>query len=142
MCWTERGLIIVLLCLISPPFFATQKATEDSRQGFVGYPPSVYVEHFFPCLSDAPCTRTAKFKVDPAPDGCILTVTNGDGRGTDEVRSYEVILNGKRVLSAGHARNAQATVKLVRSNTLKVVFSGEPDSKIFVLVAYAPRPPS
>jgi len=143
MYWIERGLIIVLLCLISPPFFTTQKATEDSRQGFVGYPPSVYMQPFFPCLPDARCTRTAKFKVDPAPDGCcILTVTNGDGRGTDEVRSYEVILNGKRVLSAGHARNAQATVRLMRSNTLKVVLSGEPQSKIFVLIAYSPRPPS
>jgi hypothetical protein len=131
------SLAIILLCFVSPPLLTTQKGTEDYRQGFTGYPPSVYMQFFFPCSSDSTCTRTAEFQVDPMPDRCcILTVTNGDGRGTDEVRSYEVILNGERVVAAGHSRNAQAAIKVLRNNTLKVVLSGEAHSKIFVLIAY------
>ena len=74
------------------------------------------------------------------PNGCcILTVTNGDGRGTDEARSYEVFLNGKGVVPMDHSRNAQTPVKVGRSNTLKIVLTGEPFSKVFVLIAYDPR---
>jgi hypothetical protein len=133
-----NGLLSFSFALSARPF-TTQKATEN-HQRFTGYPPSVYMHFFLPCSSDAPCTRTAKFQVDPVPDGCcILMVTNGDGRGTDEVKNYKVILNGETVVAAGHSGNAQADVKLARSNTLKVALTGEPHSKIFVLIAYGPR---
>jgi hypothetical protein len=82
-------------------------------------------------------TRAEDFRVDPVPNGCcVLTVTNGDGRGTDEVRSYQVFLNGQQVLPTGKARNAQAAVKVLRENTLKVVLAGGPHSKVFILIAY------
>jgi general secretion pathway protein G len=110
------------------------------QQGFTLYPPSVYMQFFLACSSDAPCTRTDVFRVDPVPGGCcILTVTNGDGRGTDEAHSYEVFLNGDRVIPTDHARNAQAPVKILQSNTLKVIVSGPPHSKLFILIAYDPR---
>jgi hypothetical protein len=69
----------------------------------------------------------------------MLTVTNGDGRGTDEVSSYEVFLNGQRVLPTGKAGNAQAAVKVLQDNTLKVVLRGGPQSKVFILIAYDSR---
>jgi hypothetical protein len=68
-----------------------------------------------------------------------LIVTNGDGQGTDEVRSYEVFLNGERVVRTDHSRSVQAAVKLRATNTLKVVLSGASHSKVFVLFAYDPR---
>lgn len=68
-----------------------------------------------------------------------MIVTNGDGRGTDEVRTYELFLNGERVVPTDHSRTAQATVKLRPDNTLKVTLNGSPHSKIFVLLAYDPR---
>ena len=71
---------------------------------------------------------------------CVLTVTNGDGRGTDEVSTYLVFLNGKRVLAAGQAQHSSAVVKVHQDNTLKVVLTGEPYSKVFIQIAYDPRP--
>lgn len=104
---------------------------------FAGYPPSVYMNVFLSCPSDGPCIREDTFRVDPLPHGCCtMLVTNGDGRGTDEVRSYDIFLNGERVFPA-HSQNE--TIKLQRSNTLKVILSGDPHSKIFVLIAYDPR---
>jgi hypothetical protein len=50
-------------------------------------------------------------------------------------------MNGKNVIPADHSRSAQAPVKVLRSNTLKVVLSGGPSSKVFVLIAYDPRQP-
>jgi hypothetical protein len=55
-----------------------------------------------------------------------MLVRNGDGRGTDEVRSYEIFLNGERAVPADHSRDAQAAVKLQSSNTLKVTLMGSP----------------
>jgi len=130
---------VVFLCLISVCLLKAH-ATVAHRQRNTGYPPSVYMQSFFPCSADAPCTRTHDFRVDPVPNGCcILTVTNGDGRGTDEVRSYEVFLNGEKVVPADHSPNAQAPVKVLRRNTLKVILDGSPHSKVFVLIAYDPR---
>ena len=121
-------------------FFGQEAKTDHPQPSFTGYPPSVYMQPFLGCSSEAPCTRTAEFRVDPVPDGCcILTVTNGDGRGTDEARSYESFMNGKKVIPADHSRNAQALVKVLRRNTLKVVLTGEPFSKVFVLIANDPR---
>jgi hypothetical protein len=132
-------LSVVFLCLISACLLA-QEATVAHRQRNTSFPPSVYMQPFFPCSADAPCTRTDDFRVDPVPNGCcILTVTNGDGRGTDEVRSYELFLNGEKVVPADHSPNARAPVKMLRSNTLKVILIGGPHSKVFVLIAYDPR---
>ena len=126
--------VVVFLWLMSACLLKAQ------RQRFTGYPPSIYMKPFFPCSADASCTRTDEFRVDPVPNGCcILAVTNGDGRGTDEVRSYEVFLNGEKVVPAGHSPNAEAPVKLLRRNTLKVILIGGPHSKVFVLIAYDPR---
>jgi hypothetical protein len=112
----------------------------DPKQTITGYPPAVYMKFFLACPGGRPCTRTEDFRVDPVPKGCcMLTITNGDGRGTDEVRSYEVFLNAQRVLLHGQARNAQAAVKILQDNTLKVVLIGEPHSKVFILIAYNPR---
>jgi hypothetical protein len=95
---------------------------------------------FFACVSDTPCAQTDKFHLDQVPTGCcVLMVTNGDGQGTDEVRSYEVFLNSKRVIPTDHSRSAQSTVKVRPANTLKVVLGGPLHSKVFVLLAYDSR---
>jgi hypothetical protein len=128
------------VCIVTALATAQEAKTDHPQPSFTGYPPSVYMQPFFGCSLDTPCTRTAEFRVDPVPNGCcILTVTNGDGRGTDEARRYEVFLNGRRVIPADHSRNAQAPVKVLPSNTLKVILTGEPSSKVFVLIAYDPR---
>jgi hypothetical protein len=91
-------------------------------------------------ISDKPCTRTEDFRVDPVPKGCcILTVTKGNGQGKDEVRSFEVFLNGKSVVSSDHSPNAQAAVAVQTNNKIKLILTGEPSSKVFVLIAYDPR---
>jgi len=133
-------LFIALLCGLTS--IAAQEKVEQPVLGFTGYPPSVYMHPFLACVSDAPCAKTDKFYLDKVPTGCcVLIVTNGDGRGTDEVRGYEVFLNGERVrvAPADHSRSAQAAVKLRATNTLKVVLSGAPHSKVFVLLTYDPR---
>ena len=129
------------LALFGAAVLTTRKAAMDSpRQGFTFYPPSVYMSSFLACQGDSPCTRTETFPVDPVPkDCCLLLVTNGDGRGDDEVRSYEVFLNGDRVIPSDGSRNAQAPVKVLGSNTLKVTLAGPTHSKIFILIAYDPR---
>ncbi|MGA9544469.1 MAG: hypothetical protein WBQ85_12925, partial [Candidatus Sulfotelmatobacter sp.] len=60
-------------------------------------------------------------------------------RCQNAVSSYEVFLNGERVLPPGRGRNAQAAVKVPKDNTLKVILTGGPHSKVFILVAYDPR---
>jgi hypothetical protein len=115
-------------------------AQDRPQQGFTGYPPSVYMQFFPACSSDKPCKRTEDFRVDPLPKGCcILTVTNGNGLGKEEVRRFEVLLNGKSVIPADHSPNPQVTVAVRTSNTIKVILTGEPNSKVFVLIAYDPR---
>lgn len=109
------------------------------RKTFTGYPPSLYMGVFQPCSSDNPCTRTQDFQVDSVPKGCcILTATNGNGLGKETVSSFEVLLNGKSVISSGRTQLA-ATVPMQISNTIQVVLTGEPSSKLFVLIAYDPR---
>jgi hypothetical protein len=105
------------------------------------YPPSVYMQSFTACSADKPCARTEEFRVNPVPAGCcVLTVANGDGRGNDEVASYEVFLNGERVVQTSGARYTQVAVKLLaQSNTLKVVIVGKPSTKVFLIVNYDPR---
>ena len=134
-------LLVASLCaVIAAPITAQEKA-EQPMQGFTGYPPSVYMHPFLACVSDAPCAQIDKFHLDQVPTGCcVLIVTNGDGQGADEVRSYEVFLNGGRVVPTDHSRSAQAAVKLRATNTLKIVLSGVPHSKVFVQLAYDPRP--
>ncbi len=136
------GLILcAFVCLVSAaPVQAQETKMDNAKQKFTGYPPAVYMHSFLACPSDKPCTQTEDFRVDPVPKGCcVLTVTNGDGPGADEVSSYEVFLNGQRVLPPGRARNVQAAVKVLKDNTLKVILAGGPHSKVFILVAYDPR---
>jgi hypothetical protein len=109
-------------------------------QNFTLYPPSVYLQLFQACSSDKPCTRTEDFHVDPVPKGCcILAVTNGNGSGKDEVRSFEVFLNGKSVVRSDRSPSTHATVALQTSNRIKVILTGDPSSKVLVQVAYDPR---
>jgi hypothetical protein len=122
------------------PIWAQDTKADNAKQGVTGYPPAVYMHVFLACPGDKPCAQTEDFRVDPVPRGCcVLTVTNGDGRGADEVSSYEVFLNGQRVLPLGGTRNAQAAVKVPKNNTLRVILTGEAHSKVFILVAYDPR---
>ena len=122
------------------PIWAQDSKADNAKQDANGYPPAVYMHFFLGCPGDKPCTQAENFRVDPVPKGCcVLTVTNGDGRGGDEVSSYEVFLNGERVLPPGRGRNAQAAVKIPKDNTLKVILTGGPHSKVFILVAYDPR---
>jgi hypothetical protein len=131
--------VALIYVFITAPIAAQERA-EQPRQGFAFHPPSVYMRPFLACLSDAPCAQTDKFHLEEVPTGCcVLIVTNGDGQGTDEVRSYEVFLNGDRVVATDHSRSARAAVKLRPTNTLKVVLRGPPHSKMFVLLAYDPR---
>lgn len=133
-------LVVALLCTFISVTVAAQERAELPLQGFTGYPPSVYMRPFLACVSDSSCTQTDKFHLEEVPVGCcVLIVTNGDGQGTDEVRSYEVFLNGLRVILTDHSRSAHAEVNLRPTNTVKVVLSGAPHSKVFVLIAYDPR---
>jgi len=133
-------LLLAWLCVFTTACIAAQEKAEQPSQGFTGYPPGVYMHTFLACVSDAPCAQTDKFHLDRVPTGCcLLVVTNGDGHGTDEVRTYEVFLNGKRIVATSDSQNAPAAVKLRNTNTLKVVLSGAPHSKLFVLLTYDPR---
>jgi hypothetical protein len=133
-------LAVFFLCVRNGFDLTAQGGTMAHPQQYTGYPPSVYMQFFLACSPDKPCTRTDNFRVDSVPNGCcILTVTNGDGRGTDEANRYEVFLNGTRVVRGNHSRSAQASVKVLPSNTLKVILTGEPSSKVLVLIAYDPR---
>jgi hypothetical protein len=135
--------LCVFGCLISAALILAQETkTVNPNQDFTGYPPAVYMHFFLACPGDKPCAQTEDFRVDPIPKGCcVLTVTNGDGQGTDEVSSYEVFLNGQRVLPTSKARNAQAAVTIRQDNSLKVVLTGGAHSKVFILIAYDPREP-
>jgi hypothetical protein len=119
---------------------AYNPAPRASQQEFTFYPPSVFMNAFQACTADSPCARTESFEVRSVPTGCcVLLLTNGDGSGGDEVHDYEVSLNGTTVIPAGRSRNAQASVKLQKSNTLKVTLMGQPHSRVFILIAYDPR---
>ena len=143
-----RGwLALALLSLVSTRLLSAQEPNvptglqklDPQKPGFTGYPPMTYDHVFLSCPSDGACTRTDKFRVDPMPHGCcILTVRNGDGRGTDQVHSYEIFLNGKRVAS-NSSQYANAPVKLRGSNTIRVALSGGPQSKLSVMISYDPR---
>ena len=58
---------------------------------------------------------------------------------TAKICSFEVFLNGKSVVSSDHSPSAQATVAVQMSNNIKVILTGEPSSKVLVLIAYDPR---
>src|SRR5580692_2530656 len=122
------------------PLRAQDAKTDNPKPPFTGYPPAVYMHVFLACPGDKSCAQIENFHVDAVPKGCcVLTVTNGDGRGTDEVSSYEVFLNSQQVPPIGESRNAQAAVKVLQDNTLKVVLIGGPHSKVFIVIAYDPR---
>ena len=129
------------VCILATALFFSQGRTMNhQRQRFTGYPPSVYMGFFQACSSDRSCTRTEEFRVDTVRKGCcVLGVTNGDGRGNGEVNSFEVALNGKRVIPVTHSRFAQAAVDLQDRNKIEVTLTGEPNAKLFVLISYDPR---
>jgi hypothetical protein len=128
-------------CLVAATLVMGQDAGKGKpADNFTFSPPSVYMQFFRACSSDKPCTRMEDFRVDSVQKGCcILTVTNGNGLGKDEVRSFEVFLNGKSVVPSDHSRNARATVAVQTSNRIKVILTGEPSSKVLILIAYDPR---
>ena len=133
-----ESLVCVFLFLVAATLLSGEE--KNKKQTFTGYPPTVYIQEFHACSSDATCDRTTEFRVDPVPNGCcILMVTNGNGLGKNKVRSYEVFLNGQRVIPTGGSRSAQARVEVAQRNTLKAILIGEPSSKVFILVAYDPR---
>jgi hypothetical protein len=120
-----------LLCFVNP-VLKTQEATAPRPKPSAA-PSSVYTQVFLACSNKAPCTRTDTFRVDPLPNGgCVLTVRNGDGHGIDEARSYEVFLNGEKVVPVHRIGNAKAPVKVLSSNTLKMVLTGESFRKVFI----------
>jgi hypothetical protein len=132
------GWVALAFACAASPVACQEKAKPMQR--FTGYPPSVYMRPSLACADDAQCTQMDKFHLDQVPTGCcVLIVTNGDGRGADEVRNYEVFLNGERVVPSDHSRTAQVPVKLKVNNMLKVVLNGGSHSKVFVLLAYDPR---
>jgi hypothetical protein len=98
------------------------------------------MQEFHACTDSAPCEKTAEFRIDPIPPGCCtLVVTNGNGLGKNEVRGYEIFLNAERVIPKTGAQGAHAAVKPTNRNFLKAVVTGDPDAKIFILLAYDPR---
>lgn len=139
----RRWLEFVVLSLVSVSLLNTRKVDgppdlqklDPQKLGFTGYPPTAYDHVFLSCPLDGACTRTDRFRVDPMPPGCcILTVRNGDGRGTDEIHSYEIFLNGKRIVSSNHSPHVDTPVKLRTSNTIRVVLSGGPQSRLSVMI--------
>jgi hypothetical protein len=136
----KRTSLIAGLFVVTATFVTAQDGGKGHPpQNFTLSPPSIYMQFFQACSSDKPCTRTEDFRVDPVPKGCcILTVTNGNGQGKDEVRSFEVFLNGKSVVSSDHSPNAQSAVAVQTNNKIKLILTGEPSSKLFVLIAYDP----
>jgi hypothetical protein len=135
----RRGCCVFLIASLCAFITAPTTARKTQRyqcKAFTGYPPSVYTQFFQACSPEKPCTRTDDFRVDPLPKGCcIMLLTNGDGKGNDEVHAYEVFLNGKRFLPEGDSRNAQAAASVQASNKIKLVLTGKPDAKVFVLIS-------
>ena len=103
---------VFLLGLISPAVPKAQEATAVHSKPSAA-PSSVHTQLFLACSSEAPCTRTDTFRVDAVPNGSVLNVRNGDERGTDEARSYEVFLNGEKVIPVHRSGNAQAPAKVL-----------------------------
>ena len=105
--------------------------------------PTVYMNGFKGCSLKAACERTAEFSVPKIPNGCcVLSVTNGDGTGHNEARTFDVYLNGKYVVGdnpTGSRRFASAKVSLAEHNTIKVVILGDTSSVLFVAMNYDPR---
>src|SRR5215469_3145131 len=99
---------LVLLTIGGFRLASYKRAILASEQGFTFYPPSVYMRVFPGCVADSPCVTSESFEVRSVPTGCcVLILTNGDGASHDEVGSYEVFLNEKRVIPEGRSRNAQ-----------------------------------
>jgi hypothetical protein len=126
------ALILVTLTPIVP--------TVAQQKTFVE--PTLYVNAFKACGSDDLCTRTADFSLKSIPNGCcVLEVLNGGGSKDRQVSSYEIYLNGERVITPRNAEFASAAVKLSGENNLKVVLKGKQEAAIAVMFAYNPRQP-
>ena len=137
------NLVLLTLTLAGCDLLSAQRLKLDnSQQGATGYPHALYMHFFLACSLESSCAQIESFRVDSLPNGCcVLLLTNGDGQGKDEVTSYEIFLNGDKIIYSDRSRSAQAIVKVLPSNTLKVVLNGEPKSKVFILIAYDPRKP-
>lgn len=115
-------------------------APGHAQQTFTGYPPAAYLHVFLACPGDKSCTQTDEFHLKEIPKGCcVLLVTNGNGRRTNEVTSYQIFLNGKETIPARNDRNTQAAVSLLKDNKIEAVITGPPQSAIQTLIAYDPR---
>ena len=108
------------LSFLMPPQAPSRDETRFHLVNPQFWAPPLYDEPALDALSFSTCSPLC------TPGCCVLIVTNRDGQGTDEARSYEVFLNGKKVVSAAHSRSAQAPVNLLRSNALKVILDGGP----------------
>ena len=83
--------------------------------------------------------QDADFSLKSIPNGCcVLEVMNGVGRKDRAVSTYEVYLNGERVIKATASDFATAAVKLSNRNTLKVVLRGKPSASIMLMLADDP----
>ncbi len=81
----------------------------------------IYEGIFLGCLSDSPCTRSHWFSVERIqPNCCVLSIRNGDGRGNDEVRSYQIFLNGEEVVLPMKSRAAEVEVSIAANNILRM----------------------
>jgi|SRR5215470_7590740 len=106
---------------------------------FSGYPPTVYMHTFFACPRQV-CTRKDSLEIDSIPPGCcLLTISNGDGHGTDEVQSYEIFVNHKLIASSHHKSKDFASLRLRRRNTVEARLRGEGQSKLSVMIVYDAR---
>jgi len=120
-------------------FFIATVQTDAQKKTFME--PLLYGNGFKACGPDAFCTRTVDFALKSIPnDCCVLEVFNGRSKDR-QVGSYEVFLNGDRIITPRNSEYASAAVRLSNQNNLKVVLKGEPQSGIMVMFAYAPPRP-
>jgi hypothetical protein len=122
---------VLLLCQAGSTASKTQeKTTPDTKLTAATSP--IYTQVFSGCFEPS-CIRTDTFRIGSLPNAnCMLQVQNGDGRGTDEARSYEVFFNEDRVIAAHRSGNAQAHVKVLSNNAVKVVLTGEVFRRLFI----------
>lgn len=64
---------------------------------------------------------------------------NGGGNKQRAVHSYEVYLNGDRVIPTATSEYSHATVKASTLNSVKVVLVGEPTASIMLVLSYDPQ---
>jgi hypothetical protein len=153
------ALSVALVCALTGFGYCMKESASPNRWAFhnsaakaaflsqwTAVPPSVYISQFRACSERKACDQTAEFSVARIPTGCcVLSLTNGNGKGGNEVRRYDVYLNGVHVVggeadgAASHYANAN--VKIRSHNSLRVVLFGPATSTVFVEISYDPRQP-